>query len=70
MCWLRSRGPIDTDMVKDLQMPKTSATETARGMLAGIVRGDEEIFPDGMAKQMGKIWSESPKDLERAFASF
>jgi NAD(P)-dependent dehydrogenase (short-subunit alcohol dehydrogenase family) len=63
-------GPIDTDMVKDLQMPKTSPADTAKGVLAGIVRGDEEIFPDVMAEQMGALWNKSPKEYERAFASF
>ena len=63
-------GPIDTDMVKDLPMPKTSPGDTAKGLLAGIARGDEEIFPDPMAQQMGALWNNSHKDLERAFASF
>ena len=63
-------GPIDTDMVKGLALPKTSAIETALGVLAGIERGDEEIFPDPMARQMSALWNTSPKNLERAFASF
>src|SRR5450432_947635 len=63
-------GVIDTDMVKDLPMPKTSPADTAQGLLAGIARGDEEIFPDPMAQQMGALWNNSHKDLERAFASF
>jgi NAD(P)-dependent dehydrogenase (short-subunit alcohol dehydrogenase family) len=63
-------GPIDTDMVKDLPMPKTSAADTAEGLLAGIERGDEEIFPDPMARQMGDLWNKSHKGYERAFASF
>jgi NAD(P)-dependent dehydrogenase (short-subunit alcohol dehydrogenase family) len=63
-------GPIDTDMVKTLQMPKTSPADTARGLLAGIARGDEEIFPDPMAEQMSALWNRSHKEYERAFASF
>ncbi|HEV8392737.1 MAG TPA: SDR family oxidoreductase [Vicinamibacterales bacterium] len=63
-------GPIDTDMSKELQMPKTSPTDTAKGILAGIARGEEEIFPDPMAQQMGALWNQSHKDYERAFASF
>jgi NAD(P)-dependent dehydrogenase (short-subunit alcohol dehydrogenase family) len=50
-------GPIDTDMVKALPMPKASPAETARGVLAGIARGDEEIFPDPMAQQMAALWT-------------
>jgi len=63
-------GPIDTDMIKDFPLPKTSAADVAKGVLAGIARGDEEIFPDPMAEQMGALWSKSPKELERAFSSF
>jgi len=63
-------GPIDTDMVKDLPMPKTSPADTAKGLLAGIARGDEEIFPDPMAQQMRELWNKSHKEYKRAFASF
>ena len=62
-------GPIDTDMVKMLQMPKTSPVDTASGILAGIARGDEEIFPDPMARQMAALWNKSPKEYERTFAN-
>ena len=63
-------GVSDTDMVRDLQMPKTSPADTATGILAGISRGEEEIFPDPMAQQMGALWNKSHKEFERAFASF
>jgi NAD(P)-dependent dehydrogenase (short-subunit alcohol dehydrogenase family) len=62
-------GPIDTDMVRDLQLPKTSPADVAHALVAGIVRGDEEIFPDPMSQQLGALWRASPKELERAFAS-
>jgi NAD(P)-dependent dehydrogenase (short-subunit alcohol dehydrogenase family) len=62
-------GPIDTDMVRALEMPKTSPADTAKGVLAGIVRAEEEIFPDPMAQQMRVLWNKSPKEYERAFAS-
>jgi NAD(P)-dependent dehydrogenase (short-subunit alcohol dehydrogenase family) len=63
-------GPIDTDMVRALALPKASATDTALGVLAGIERGDEEIFPDPMAREMSAVWNTSHKDLERTFARF
>ena len=63
-------GPIDTDMVKALQLPKTSPADVAKGLIAGIARGEEDIFPDPMAQQMGALWNKSPKEFERAFASF
>jgi NAD(P)-dependent dehydrogenase (short-subunit alcohol dehydrogenase family) len=63
-------GPIDTDMTKNLELPKTSASEAAERIVAGIVRGDEEIFPDRMSEQMGPLWLRDPKAYERAFAGF
>ncbi|HSY25050.1 MAG TPA: SDR family NAD(P)-dependent oxidoreductase [Polyangiaceae bacterium] len=63
-------GPTDTDMVKHLPIPKTSPGDTAKGIVAGIARGDEEIFPDPRAQQLGALWNESHKEYERAFASF
>ncbi len=63
-------GPIDTDMVRMLEMPKASAADTASGVLAGIARGDEEIFPDAMAQQMAALWNKSHKEYERAFSRF
>ena len=62
-------GPLDTDMVKDLPMPKTAPSAAAKAVLAGIERGDEEIFPDPMAVEMGAMWLKDPKGLERAFAN-
>jgi len=63
-------GPIDTDMVKDIALPKTGAPDVASSIVAGILRGDEEIFPDPMAQQMGALWLRDPKSYERAFANF
>lgn len=62
-------GPIDTDMVKALPIPKARPEEVAKGIVEGIARGEEEIFPDPMAVQMGALWRQSPKDYERAFAN-
>ena len=60
---------VDTDMVRHLPMPKTSADETAKGIIAGIARGDEEIFPDARAQQWGALWNKSHKNYERTLAS-
>jgi NAD(P)-dependent dehydrogenase (short-subunit alcohol dehydrogenase family) len=63
-------GPIDTDMVRSLNMPKTSPADAAQALLAGVARSEDEIFPDPLARQMGALWSKSPKELERAFAGY
>ncbi|MFO0682151.1 MAG: SDR family NAD(P)-dependent oxidoreductase [Sandaracinus sp.] len=63
-------GPIDTDMVRALPISgKASPAETARGIVLGIARGDEEIYPDAMAQRMSALWSADPKGFERAFGA-
>jgi NAD(P)-dependent dehydrogenase (short-subunit alcohol dehydrogenase family) len=59
-------GPIDTEMVAGLELPKTPPGDVARAVLAGVERGEEEIFPDPMSLELGGMWSTNPKDLERA----
>jgi len=59
---------IDTDMVRHLPLPKNPAAATARGILAGIAKGQEEIFPDPQAQQLGALWQANPKEYERTFA--
>jgi NAD(P)-dependent dehydrogenase (short-subunit alcohol dehydrogenase family) len=49
-------GPIDTDMVRDLDLPKTPPEDVARAMLDGVERGDEDIFPDPMSQQLADGW--------------
>jgi len=62
-------GPIDTDMAKGLAMPKASAQVTAENIVAGILAGQEDIFPDPYAIQVSELWAKDPKALERQFAA-
>lgn len=62
-------GPIDTDMARDLNIPKTSAWVTAENIVKGILADQEDIFPDPMSLQVGELWSKDPKGLERQFSS-
>lgn len=62
-------GPIDTDMARGFDMPKASAHDTARAIIAGIEAGQEDIFPDPMSQQLSTVWSHDPKQLERQFAT-
>ncbi len=58
-------GPIDTDMVRSLDIPKASADAVARGVFEGLARGEEEIFPDPMSQAMAESWrTSSAKALE------
>lgn len=61
-------GPIDTDMAKGLDMPKTSAQVTAENIVAGIIADQEDIFPDPTSLQVSEVWAKNPKALERQFA--
>jgi NAD(P)-dependent dehydrogenase (short-subunit alcohol dehydrogenase family) len=59
-------GPIDTDMVRDLDIPKTAPEDVARATLDGVERGEDEIFPDPMSQMVAAGWRAGvAKQLER-----
>jgi NAD(P)-dependent dehydrogenase (short-subunit alcohol dehydrogenase family) len=63
-------GPIDTEMVRGLDIPKTSPESVARGIFDGVERGDEEIFPDPMSETIAESWrTGAAKSLERQNAA-
>jgi NAD(P)-dependent dehydrogenase (short-subunit alcohol dehydrogenase family) len=62
-------GPIDTDMVRDMPMAKTSPADVARTILDEAARGVDEIFPDPMARELIAIWRREPRALERQFVA-
>ena len=64
-------GPVDTDMTRDLELPKTSAESVALAVLDGLENGDEDIFPDSMSRPLAEAWRTGVvKALERQFAAF
>jgi len=63
-------GPIDTDMVRALEIPKTPPEDVARATLDLIEQGEEDIFPDPMSAPLAERWRTSPvKDMERQNAA-
>lgn len=62
-------GPIDTDMARDIDMPKTSPDAVAHAVLDAIAAGTEDVFPDPMSKEVGANYLADPKAVERAFAA-
>ncbi len=63
-------GPVDTDMVRGLDVPKTSPESVARAIFDGVEKGEEEIFPDPMSGSMAESWrSGAAKALERQNAA-
>jgi NAD(P)-dependent dehydrogenase (short-subunit alcohol dehydrogenase family) len=63
-------GPIDTDMVRALEIPKAPPEDVARGTLDGVERGEEEIFPDPLSRSLADGWRAGvAKELERQNAT-
>jgi NAD(P)-dependent dehydrogenase (short-subunit alcohol dehydrogenase family) len=63
-------GPVDTDMSRDLDIPKASPESVARAILDGVQNGEEDIFPDPMAASMAESWrTGAAKALEWQFAA-
>ena len=64
-------GPVDTDMTRSLDIPKTSPQAVARAIFDGVEKGDEDIFPDAMSASIADGWrSGTAKVLEHQFRGF
>ncbi len=63
-------GPVNTDMVRALDIPKASPQAVARGIFDGVGRGEEDIFPDPLSASLADAWQAGPaKALERQNAA-
>ena len=63
-------GPVDTEMSRDLDVPKASPESVARAIFDGIENGEEDIFPDPMSESVAASWrSGAAKALERQNAA-
>jgi len=63
-------GPVDTDMIRGWDIPKTSPESVARAIFDGVEVGEDEIFPDPMSAAMAESWrSGAVKALERQNAA-
>ncbi|WP_159726843.1 SDR family oxidoreductase [Methylosinus sp. Ce-a6] len=62
-------GPVDTDMANGVAVRKADPMDVARTVVECVERGEEDIWPDELAKQVAAIWRRNPKILERQFAS-
>jgi NAD(P)-dependent dehydrogenase (short-subunit alcohol dehydrogenase family) len=64
-------GPIDTDMTRGLDIPKTSPESVARAIFDGVEKEEEEIFPDPMSGAIAQGWRNGAlKALQRKFAAY
>ena len=63
-------GPTDTDMNRGLDIPKASAESVARAIFDGVEGGEEDIFPDPMARTLAEGWRDGAvKAFEHQLAS-
>lgn len=64
-------GPVDTDMMRGFDIPKTSPESVAQAIFDGLANGEEEIFPDPMSQTLADGWRKGVvKALERQNAAF
>jgi NAD(P)-dependent dehydrogenase (short-subunit alcohol dehydrogenase family) len=49
-------GPVDTEMTRGLDIPKSSPEFVAAAILDGVENGEEEIFPDPLSASMADGW--------------
>jgi len=63
-------GPVDTDMSRGFDVPKTSPESVAQAIFNGVEKGEDDIFPDPMSQTMAESWrSGAVKALERQNAA-
>ncbi|WP_083667084.1 SDR family NAD(P)-dependent oxidoreductase [Mycobacterium sp. SP-6446] len=63
-------GPVDTEMTRGLEIPKSSPESVARAIFDGVANGEDDIFPDAMSKSVAESWSTgAAKALERQYAA-
>ena len=62
-------GAVDTDMLKGVEMAKTSPDDVARAIVAGVAKGVEDIFPDPMSASLYEAWRKDHKAVERQFGA-
>lgn len=62
-------GPVDTDMSRELLLPKAAPREVASAILDAVEAGQEDIFPDAFAREFGRQFESSPKASERQTAA-
>ncbi|WP_163568173.1 SDR family NAD(P)-dependent oxidoreductase [Fodinicola feengrottensis] len=62
-------GPVDTDMTRELHIPKISPEAAARAIFDAVEKGEEDIFPDPATAPLTQAWAAgADKILERQFA--
>lgn len=63
-------GPVDTDMSRDFEGPKSSPVDVAKAVLAGLENGDEEVYVGDMPTWINAAMAQDPKSIERELAKY
>jgi NAD(P)-dependent dehydrogenase (short-subunit alcohol dehydrogenase family) len=62
-------GPVDTDMLQGIDIPKASPESVARAVFDAMDNGEEDIFPDPSSAFIADTWRDgATKALERQLA--
>ena len=61
-------GPIDTSMTKEVPFEKAPPSSVAKAILQGLQEGQEDIFPDAVAKDLYAKWQKDAKAVEQSMA--
>lgn len=64
-------GPTDTDMTRGFDIPKAAPADVAREIFDGLERGEEDIFPDPLSRNLAEGWRNGVvKAFEHQYAGF
>ena len=64
-------GPVDTDMTRGFEVPKSPPALVATGIFDGFERGEEDIFPDPYSERIADGWRTGViKTLEQEFSAY
>ena len=61
-------GPIDTAMAEELPFDKTPPSALADAVITALKKGEEDVFPEGMANHLFDNWKTDAKSVEREMA--
>ena len=62
-------GPVDTEMLAGVPIPKAPPADVAAAIVAGIATDAEDVYPDPAALGAYEQWKQDHKSIERQFAS-
>jgi len=63
-------GPMDTEMSRELPVPKASTASVARAIFDAVQSGEDDIFPDPTSATLAQSWrTGAVKEMERQNAA-